>query len=104
MTITDNRQMWQELGINMEQHDILLGALGPIFQEVYLSQQNRPNMGFFDFVVGDIHGSRNHVVFAGGAALNRCLHQLLEKKLGVKLTVPAEPQIIGALGAVLLAK
>ena len=54
----DNRQMWKELGINLEQHDLLLNALGPIFQEIYLSQKNRPNMGFFDFVVSDIHGIR----------------------------------------------
>jgi benzoyl-CoA reductase/2-hydroxyglutaryl-CoA dehydratase subunit BcrC/BadD/HgdB len=51
--------MWQELGIDLEKHDVLLNALGPIFQDIYLSQQNRPQgMGFFDFVVGDIHGIR----------------------------------------------
>ena len=55
---TDNRQMWTELGIDLEKHDILLNALGPIFQDIYLSQKNRPNMSFFDFVVGDIHGIR----------------------------------------------
>ena len=55
---TDNRQMWKDLGINLEQHDLLLNALGPIFKEIFLSQKNRPNMGFFDFVVGDIHGIR----------------------------------------------
>ena len=50
----DNKQMWKELGIDLEQHDLLLNALGPIFQEIYLSQENRPNMSFFDFVVSDI--------------------------------------------------
>ncbi len=55
---TDNRQMWSDLGIDLEKHDILLNALGPIFQDIYLSQKNRPNMSFFDFVVGDIHGIR----------------------------------------------
>ena len=54
----DNKQMWKELGIDLEQHDLLLNALGPIFQEIYLSQENRPNMSFFDFVVSDIHGIR----------------------------------------------
>ena len=44
------------------------------------------------------------VVFAGGAALNRCLHKLIGEKLGVELTVPHEPQTVGALGAALLAK
>ena len=55
----ENRQMWTDLGIDLEQHDILLNALGPIYQDIYLSQENRPeNIGFWDFVVGDIHGIR----------------------------------------------
>jgi len=55
----DNRQMWTDLGIDLERHDALLNALGTIYQEIYLSQRNRPEgMGFFDFVVGDIHGIR----------------------------------------------
>ena len=49
-------------------------------------------------------GFRERVVFAGGAALNRCLQHLMEEKLSTKLTVPPDPQIIGALGAALLAK
>ena len=49
-------------------------------------------------------GFRKKVVFAGGAAQNRCLQQLLERELGVAITVPPEPQIVGALGAALLAR
>jgi benzoyl-CoA reductase/2-hydroxyglutaryl-CoA dehydratase subunit BcrC/BadD/HgdB len=57
--VNENVQMWTDLGIDLKSHDILLSALGPIFQEVYLSQKNRPaGMGFYDFVVGDIHGIR----------------------------------------------
>ena len=56
----DNVQMWKELDIDLEPHDTLLNALGPIYREIYLSQVNRPEgMGFFDFVVGDIHGISN---------------------------------------------
>jgi (R)-2-hydroxyacyl-CoA dehydratese activating ATPase len=43
-------------------------------------------------------------VFAGGGALNPCLRQLLSQKLGVELTVPEEPQVVGALGAALVAR
>jgi len=51
--------MWKELGIDLKPHDMLMNALGPMYQEIYLSQDNRPDgMGFFDFVVGDIHGIR----------------------------------------------
>lgn len=58
MTI-ENRQMWEELGIDLKPHDALLNGLGPAYHDIYLSQKNRPSgMGFFDFVVGDIHGIR----------------------------------------------
>jgi benzoyl-CoA reductase/2-hydroxyglutaryl-CoA dehydratase subunit BcrC/BadD/HgdB len=56
---SEHVQMWQDLNIDLKSHDMLLNALGPIFQEVYLSPKNRPQgMGFYDFVVGDIHGIR----------------------------------------------
>ena len=48
-------------------------------------------------------GIKEKVVFAGGGALNRCLRKLVGEKLGVELTVPAKPQIVGALGAAILA-
>jgi benzoyl-CoA reductase/2-hydroxyglutaryl-CoA dehydratase subunit BcrC/BadD/HgdB len=51
--------MWQDLGLDMERHDMLLGALPVIYEQVYLSQQGRPQaMGFYDFVVSEIHGLR----------------------------------------------
>jgi predicted CoA-substrate-specific enzyme activase len=49
-------------------------------------------------------GPRERVVFAGGGALNACLGRLLGQKMGLDLTVPEQPQIVGALGAALLAK
>jgi (R)-2-hydroxyacyl-CoA dehydratese activating ATPase len=44
------------------------------------------------------------LVFAGGAARNICLHDLLEKRLGIPAIVPELPQHIGALGAARIAK
>ncbi|MFH1381839.1 MAG: double-cubane-cluster-containing anaerobic reductase [Chloroflexota bacterium] len=76
---SDNRKMWQDLGIDLKSHDILLNALGPIYQEVYLSQKNRPEgMGFFDFVVGDIHGIRvqelrQHAMNGGKVVATYCV-------------------------------
>lgn len=49
-------------------------------------------------------GVRERVVFTGGAALNNCLKKLIGEKIGVRLTVPDNPQIVGALGAALIAK
>ncbi len=49
-------------------------------------------------------GVKEKVVFAGGASLNTCLSKLLGQKLGIELIIPNSPQIIGALGAALLAK
>jgi (R)-2-hydroxyacyl-CoA dehydratese activating ATPase len=44
-------------------------------------------------------GCSARFVFAGGVALNPCMRQLLEKEVGVQVSVPDDPQIVGALGA-----
>ncbi len=44
------------------------------------------------------------VIMAGGVAKNRGAVKALEEELGVPLIVPEEPQIVGALGAALLAR
>ncbi len=43
------------------------------------------------------------IVFAGGVARNPCMHRLLEKALQSEIMVPESPQMVGALGAALLA-
>jgi predicted CoA-substrate-specific enzyme activase len=49
-------------------------------------------------------GVEPEVVLAGGVALNPCILALIERRLGVRLLVPEEPQIVGALGAALSAR
>ncbi len=44
-----------------------------------------------------------NIVFTGGVAKNPCMCQLLSEKLGQDVQVPDDPQMIGALGAALLA-
>ncbi len=44
-------------------------------------------------------GVENQVVFTGGAAKSVAMRIALEESLKVKLTVPDEPQMVGALGA-----
>lgn len=44
------------------------------------------------------------LVFAGGVARNPCMVQLLEEALEKRVVVPENPQMVGALGAALLAK
>jgi benzoyl-CoA reductase/2-hydroxyglutaryl-CoA dehydratase subunit BcrC/BadD/HgdB len=52
-------RMWKELGINLQRHDLLLQALGKIYGDVYLKQENRPEaIEYFDFVVSEVHGLR----------------------------------------------
>ncbi len=46
---------------------------------------------------------KDNVAFVGGVAKNPGMKASLEKELNVKLYVPAEPQITGALGAALYA-
>lgn len=49
-------------------------------------------------------GIEEEVTLTGGVAKNEGVVRALEERLGVKLFIPPEPQIIGALGAALLAK
>jgi (R)-2-hydroxyacyl-CoA dehydratese activating ATPase len=43
------------------------------------------------------------ILFAGGVARNPCMRHLLEEALGVPILVPENPQMVGALGAALMA-
>ena len=53
------RRMWTELGLDLAAHDALLQVLGEAYQDIYLAQQNRPEgMGYFDFVMSEVHGLR----------------------------------------------
>ncbi len=57
--MSDYQQMWQELGLDLGMHDALLGGLGQAYQNIYLTQKNRPEgMKYFDFVVSEVHGLR----------------------------------------------
>lgn len=53
------RSMWLGLGLDLEAHDALLNVLGKGYQDIFLSQKNRPEgMGYFDFVMSEVHGLR----------------------------------------------
>jgi benzoyl-CoA reductase/2-hydroxyglutaryl-CoA dehydratase subunit BcrC/BadD/HgdB len=56
---TDYTGMWNELGLNLEAHQGLLAVLSDAYQNIYLSQKNRPEgMKYFDFVISEVHGLR----------------------------------------------
>jgi benzoyl-CoA reductase/2-hydroxyglutaryl-CoA dehydratase subunit BcrC/BadD/HgdB len=56
---TDYRPMWTGLGLNLANHDALLGVLGQLYQSTYLTQKNRPaGMAYLDFVMSEVHGFR----------------------------------------------
>jgi len=56
---TDYRQMWTELGLDLEAHDVLLSTLNQAYGDIYLAQNNRPEaMQYFDFVMSEVHGLR----------------------------------------------
>ena len=70
---------------------------------------HRVAMGLHQAIVDRVGGMVRRVgvqprlVFAGGVAQNPCLQQIFAEALGVAPTVPAEPQLVGALGAALVA-
>ncbi len=57
--MTDYREMWSGLGLDLQRHDELLGGLSAMYGEMFLRQEGRPKaMEYFDFVVSEIHGLR----------------------------------------------
>lgn len=55
----DYRQMWTDLGLDLDKHDRLLEALGAMYKDLYMRQENRPGgMQYFDFVISEAHGLR----------------------------------------------
>jgi len=55
----DYRGMWKDLGLDLDGHDALLGVLGGAYRDIFLAQNNRPEgMGYFDFVMSEVHGLR----------------------------------------------
>jgi predicted CoA-substrate-specific enzyme activase len=49
-------------------------------------------------------GFEKEVIFTGGVAKNLAMKKVLEESLGTNIIVPDEPQIIGALGAAIIAE
>lgn len=57
--MADYRKMWEELGMDVDLHDQLCAVLPQAFEDVFLSQENRPDsMDYYNMVVADIHGIR----------------------------------------------
>lgn len=55
----DYREMWAEIGLDLDSHDVLLEAVGGLYGSTFLSQKNRPQgMGYLDFVMSEVHGLR----------------------------------------------
>ena len=55
-------------------------------------------------IMGTTVGFKKEIVFTGDVAKNVGIKKALEEKIKQKILVPQEPQIMGALGATLLAK
>lgn len=75
-----NHQMWTDLGMDVEKHDVLCEVLPQAFGDVFLTLKNRPeSMDYFNAVVGDIHGIRpsellEHQEKGGKVVGTYCIH------------------------------
>jgi benzoyl-CoA reductase/2-hydroxyglutaryl-CoA dehydratase subunit BcrC/BadD/HgdB len=57
--MSEYREMWTELGLDLDAHDQLLAIIPQFYGDVYLTQKNRPaGMSYLDFVMSEIHGLR----------------------------------------------
>jgi benzoyl-CoA reductase/2-hydroxyglutaryl-CoA dehydratase subunit BcrC/BadD/HgdB len=52
-------EMWKGLGLDLTAHDALLQVLGKGYQDIFMSQADRPKgMDYFNFVMSEVHGLR----------------------------------------------
>jgi benzoyl-CoA reductase/2-hydroxyglutaryl-CoA dehydratase subunit BcrC/BadD/HgdB len=57
--MADYVQMWKDLGMDIEAHDLLCQVLPTAVGDVFMSQENRPTaMDFWDMVISEVHGIR----------------------------------------------
>lgn len=55
----DYHPMWKSLGMNLDDHDALLAAVGQMYGDMFLTQNNRPEASsYLDFVATNIHSGR----------------------------------------------
>ena len=89
--MSDYLQMWKDLGMDVETHDMLCQVLPTAFGDTFLSMENRPeSMGFYDFVVSEIHGIRPSEMIAA---------QKEGKKVVGTFCVYVPDEVINAAGA-----
>lgn len=59
MSETNYRDLWTDLGIDLEKHDEFLAPLPELYENLFVDQQNRPEgMNYFNTVMNNIHHSR----------------------------------------------
>jgi benzoyl-CoA reductase/2-hydroxyglutaryl-CoA dehydratase subunit BcrC/BadD/HgdB len=58
-SVNDYKEMWQNLGLDLNNHDMLLDAVSNAYSKTFLNQKNRPqSMDYFNFVMQEVHGLR----------------------------------------------
>jgi hypothetical protein len=57
--MTDYRDMWEKLGMDVEKHDQLCAVLPTAYSSVFIEQENRPDaMNYLNSVIAEIDGLR----------------------------------------------
>jgi benzoyl-CoA reductase/2-hydroxyglutaryl-CoA dehydratase subunit BcrC/BadD/HgdB len=59
MSDAAHKAMWEQLDLDLEAHDALLGVLGKFYGDIFLSQEGRlTGAQYLDFVLSEVHGLR----------------------------------------------
>ena len=57
--MSDYVSMWKDLGMDLENHDLLCQVLHTAEGDVYLTQENRPKgMDYWEMGLAEVHGIR----------------------------------------------
>ena len=84
----DFHPMWESLGMNLADHDMLLGAVGQMYGDMFLTQNNRPkSTSYLDFVATNIHSGRIKEMLDKKEDLTRAL---INRENGVIITIGNE--------------
>lgn len=63
-TLQEIRQMWTDLGMDLDKHDEFLNSFPLVFKDVIQSQKKRPEkIGYFSGVVKTVHGHRPYELY-----------------------------------------
>ena len=86
--MADYVKMWEDLGMDINNHDNLCQVLPTAVGDVFMTQENRPKaMDFWDMVIAEVHGIRPAELIEKDAKYSEHFAYMYQMKLSSLLMV-----------------